>query len=301
MRHVPLALSTLAALVLGGAAIQARPAAPVAFNSRRAYHDLARIVAFGPRPAGSSALAATRRYIERQLKAAGVRYREQPFLARTPIGPIHMVNIIATIPGASPDRLLITGHYDTKLERRFRFVGADDGGSSAAFLLEIARDLQHRRNRMTIQVVFFDGEEAMVHWTGTDHTYGSQHFVDAARRDGTLGRIKAMVLIDMVGDRNLDISRDDNSTTWLTDIIWQTAHRLGLGSYFLDQHTQIEDDHIPFLQAGVPSVDVIDLDYAPWHTAADTLDKVSARSLQIVGDVVLGALPQIETRAMQAR
>jgi Zn-dependent M28 family amino/carboxypeptidase len=300
----PILLRHLALVLIGSLAVASALAAPAptdkqpAFDSDRAYGDLRQIVAFGPRPAGSAALAETRKYIEGELKKAGVAVREQPFEANTPLGRVHMVNIIATFPGETSDRLLITGHYDTKLFRQFRFVGADDGGSSAAFLLELARVLAHRRHRLTIQVVFFDGEEAMVDWTGSDHTYGSQYFVDEAKRAGTLGTIKAMVLVDMIGDRNLDILRDDNSSPWLTDIVWSTADRLGFSSSFLDRHTQIEDDHIPFAQAGISSLDIIDLDYPYWHQASDTLDKVSARSLQIVGDVVLAALPRIEARAL---
>ena len=295
--------SRLIVAALALALLGAAPAAPPKFDSGRAYGDLRQIVAFGPRPAGSPALAETRGYIERQLKAAGVAYREQPFVASTPIGAIHMVNIIATIPGRSTDRLLITGHYDTKLFQQFRFVGADDGGSSAAELVELARVLKARpQGHLTIELVFFDGEEATrPEWAGTDHTYGSQHYVDAARRDGTLGRIKAMILLDMVGDRQLDILRDDLSTTWLTDIVWQTAKRLGYGDIFLDRHTEVEDDHVPFRQAGVPSLDIIDLDYPDWHQASDTLDKVSARSLQVVGDVVLASLPAIEKRIVSGR
>jgi Zn-dependent M28 family amino/carboxypeptidase len=290
---------TLSALAFLGAAPPATPH----FDSSRAYGDLRQVVAFGPRPAGSPALAETRGYIEQQLKAAGVRYAEQPFDASTPIGTSHMVNVIATIPGKSSDRLLITGHYDTKLFRNFRFVGANDAGSSTAGVLELARVLQDGpKPALTIELVFFDGEEATrLDWAGTDHTYGSQHYVDAARKDGTLGRIKAMILLDMIGDRQLDILRDENSTTWLTDIVWRTARRLGFSDVFLDRTTQIEDDHIPFLEAGVPSLDIIDLDYAPWHTASDTLDKVSARSLQTVGDVVLAALPEIEDHILKSK
>jgi glutaminyl-peptide cyclotransferase len=142
--------------------------------------------------------------------------------------------------------------------------------------------------------VFFDGEEAMVEWTGTDHTYGSRHYVETARASDTLKTIRAMMLVDMVGDRNLSIRRESNSTRWLTDIIWATAKRLGHGQAFPDEPTAVEDDHVPFLDAGVPAVDVIDLDYPAWHTPNDTLDNVSARSLQTVGDVLLAALPKVE-------
>jgi Zn-dependent M28 family amino/carboxypeptidase len=184
--------------------------------------------------------------------------------------------------------------------RQFRFVGANDGGSSAAFLIELARVLKARKNVFTIELLFLDGEEAVVEWSGTDHTYGSQYAVDTARKTGTLASLKAMVLVDMIADRDLRIRRDDNSTSWLTDIVWDTARRQKLSAHFLDEHTQIEDDHIPFVKAGIPSLDIIDLEYAPWHTAADTLDAVSAGSMQVVGDVLLAALPQIEARLARA-
>ncbi len=125
--------------------------------------------------------------------------------------------------------------------------------------------------------------------------------MEAARRAGTLGSLRALVLLDMVGDRSLNLRRDTNSTPWLTDLVWAAARRIGHGASFLDEPLAVEDDHIPFLRAGVPAVDLIDLDYADWHTAGDTLDKVSARSLQIVGDVVLAALPDIEARLLKAR
>jgi len=208
------------------------------------------------------------------------------------------VNLIVTIPGASSTRLAITGHYDTKLFREFPFVGASDGGSSTAFLIEMARVLKTRKNRVTIDLIFLDGEEAVIDWRGTDHTYGSRHYVEAARRDGTWTSLKAMVLVDMIADRDLGIRRDSYSTPWLTDIIWQTAASMKLGNYFLAAPTSVEDDHEPFLAAGVPSVDIIDLDYDAWHTRRDTLDAVSARSLQVVGDVVLASLPAIEQHVL---
>ena len=135
-------------------------------------------------------------------------------------------------------------------------------------------------------------------WQGTDHTYGSRYYVDAARRAGTLSQIRALVLVDMIGDRDLGISREASSTRWLTDIIWRAAKRLERRE-FLDRETPIEDDHLRFLEAGVPAVDIIDLDYPAWHTADDTLDKVSANSLQVVGDVLLAALPEIEKRLLK--
>jgi hypothetical protein len=282
------------ALLLTALAIQA-VTPPAKFDSGRAWEHLRQLVAIGPRPSGSPAIEQTRKYIKEQLAAAGLTATEQAWDDQTPVDKVHMVNLIATIPGARKERIVIAGHYDTKLYREFRFVGASDGGSSAAFLLELARVLKGRRNPMTIELLFLDGEEArMPDWHGTDNTYGSRHYVEAARHDGSLTSLNALMLIDMIGDRDLDIRRDANSTPWLTNLIWDAAKQKQLDGVFLADTTRIEDDHLPFLAAGVPSVDIIDLDYEQWHTAKDALDAVSARSLQVVGDVVLAALPQIE-------
>jgi len=270
---------------------------PPKFDGNRAFEDVRQMVALGPRPAGSAAIQLTRDYIKKQLVAAGLTPQEQPFDARTPIGTIHMVNVRATLPGSGPagGRLVIGGHYDTKLFKEFPFVGANDGGSSAAFLIELARALKSRVNRVPIELLFLDGEEAVVDWNGTDHTYGSRYYVEDAKRAGTLKDIRAFILIDMIGDKDLGIRRERHSTDWLKDAIWGTAKKLKKPE-FLDEETPIEDDHDEFLAAGVPSVDIIDLDYPAWHTAADDLQHVSPKSLQAVGDVVVAALPLIETR-----
>jgi hypothetical protein len=278
-------------------ALQVATAPPPKFDSGRAWEHLRQLVAIGPRPSGSPAIQQTRKYITEQLAAAGLAVVEQEWDEQTPIDRVKMVNLSVTIPGARRDRIVIAGHYDTKLYRQFRFVGASDGGSSAAFLLELARILKARRNPFTIELLFLDGEEARLpEWSGTDNTYGSRHYVETARRDGSLATLRAMVLVDMIGDRDLAIRRDTNSTPWLTNILWETARRQELDDYFITEPTRIEDDHLPFLAAGIPAVDIIDLDYEAWHTAKDTLDACSARSLQVVGDVLLGALPQIEAR-----
>jgi Zn-dependent M28 family amino/carboxypeptidase len=266
------------------------------FDSNRAWEHLRRQVAFGPRPAGSQALADCRRYIVAELKTLGIEAREQPFDAQTPVGRIRMINLIATIPGRRTDRIVLATHYDTKLFKQFSFVGASDGASSTAAVLELARVLKARQNEFTIELLFLDGEEAVIEWRGDDNTYGSRHYVQAARQSGTLAGLKALVLLDMIGDRNLTIRRDSNSAMWLNEIVWASAARLGHRSTFLDDDTTILDDHMHFVAAGVPSIDIIDLDYSAWHTPQDDLDHVSARSLQIVGDVVLDALPRIEQR-----
>jgi Zn-dependent M28 family amino/carboxypeptidase len=212
-----------------------------------------------------------------------------------------MVNLRTTIPGERPERLIIGGHYDTKLYRQFRFVGANDAGSSAAFLIELARVLKGRKNPLTIELVFFDGEEATLpDWDEKtlDHTYGSRHYAQTAKRTGDLAKIKAMILVDMIGDRNLNVRRESYSTAWMTDIIWSAARAGGYGDVFLNESMAVEDDHKPFLDVGLPAVDIIDLDYAPWHTAEDTLDKVSARSIEAVGRTLVAALPKIESRLL---
>jgi len=285
------------------AASQAAGASQTAtFDGARAWEHLRRQVAFGPRPAGSEALAACRRYIVEQLQSLGLEVREQAFRGDTPNGPIPMVNVSAVIPGRRAERIIIGTHYDTKLFRDIRFLGASDGASSTAAVLELARSLAGRRGEFTIELLFLDGEEAVIEWAGTDHTYGSRHYVTDAQRTGDINAIRAFVLLDMIGDRDLDIRRDANSTPWLVDVVWQTAARLGHARTFVDVLTTIEDDHIPFVRAGIPSVDIIDLNYAAWHTADDDLSRVSADSLQVVGDVVLAALPEMERRlAVQPR
>jgi glutaminyl-peptide cyclotransferase len=296
------------AMVVGAVARCSAQATPPKFDGNRAFEDLRQMVAIGPRPAGSAALKQTRDYIKKELAAAGLQAEEQPFEARTPTGPIQMVNIRATLPGPSSGvrgaqaqargRIVIGGHYDTKLEHNFKFVGASDGASSAAFLLELARALKGRSNPQPIELLFLDGEEAVVDWNlpnAKDHTYGSRFYVEQLKKAGTVKDVRAFILVDMIGDKSLDIHREGNSTGWLTDAIWAAAKRLNRPE-FHDDIFPVEDDHLEFLQAGIPSVDLIDLqNYPAWHTAADDLTQVAASSLQTVGDVLLAALPAIES------
>lgn len=287
---------SLAALLTASSFAIVCTGATPGFDGRRAFDHLRRLVLIGPRPAGSEALQRARTYITEQLRTFGVTVREQAFDGATPVGAIRMVNLVATIPGDRPERVIFSGHYDTKRFDDFEFVGANDGGSSAALVIELGRVLQARKNRFTVELLFLDGEEAVIDWTGTDHTYGSRHYVQTAQRDGSLASVKAFILVDMIGDRHLALRREGNSTPWLTDLLWESARRLGFSQHFLESTTYIEDDHLPFLEAGVPAVDLIDLDYAAWHTRGDTVDQTSADSLQVVGDVLLEALPQIEAR-----
>ncbi len=267
-----------------------------AFDGQAAFAHVERLVGFGPRPSGSEALAGSRRYIVEELRKAGAHVREQPFTAETPDGPIPMVNVIGELPGRRPEVILIGGHYDTKFFPNFAFVGANDGGSSSGLLLGLARALGRRPREFTYWIVFFDGEEARREWSETDGIYGSRHLAASLQRDGRAKQIRAVVVVDMIGDRRLDIRRDPASTPWLTELLWGSARRLGYRAHFLGEALAVEDDHVPFLRAGIPSALLIDFNYDPyWHTPEDTLDKLSPRSLQIVGDVLLDALPALET------
>ncbi len=269
------------------------------FDSSKAWEHLRQQVSIGPRPSGSPGNVKNRDYIKAQMAALGIKTIEQAFDGATPLGPVKMVNLIATIPGQRPDRIVLASHFDTKLFRELRFVGASDGASSTAALIELARVIKARKQLpFTIELLFLDGEEAVVEWQGNDNTYGSRYYVEAARKSGSLKSLRALILLDMIGDRNLTIRRESNSTRWLTEIVWGAAKKLGHRA-FMDEETTVEDDHIPFLKAGVPSVDIIDLDYPQWHTAQDTLDAVAARSLQVVGEVVVAALPEIEARLLK--
>lgn len=293
---------------LGAQANKAPAPAAAGFNSARAWDDLKQMVTIGPRPAGSAALRQTRAYITRQIAALGLKIEEQPFTADTPIGKVDMVNLIVRLPGKRTDRILFTGHYDTKPIRTSTFVGASDGASSAAMLLELARQFKDKPREYTYEFVWLDGEEAFCKdWSecgrpgSPDNTYGSRYYVLAAQKSGTTASIKANVLVDMVGDKDLRIMRESKSTKWLTDIVWAAAKRVGHGASFPDAATDIEDDHVPFLDAGIASVDIIDLDYAYWHnmTCCDDLTRVSEHSLKIVGDVILAAVPDIEKRLLK--
>jgi Zn-dependent M28 family amino/carboxypeptidase len=254
-----------------------------------------RLVGFGPRPAGSAALGRAREYIVAELRKAGLEVRLSTFTARTPAGTLRMTNLIGVIPGRRDGVIMLAGHYDTKRFTGFPFVGANDGGSSAGLLLELAGRVRDARRDFTYWIVFFDGEEAVETWSATDGIYGSRHLAAELRRTGELRRLRGVVLVDMIGDADLSVRRESYSTPWLTDILWASAQRLGHGAHFLPDAIAIEDDHVPFLQARIPAAAIIDIDYPPWHTADDTLTHISPRSLAIVGDVVLDSLPALET------
>ncbi len=277
-------------------------AAKSPFDGKRAFEDLRRIVALGPRIPGSEALAQERVLIRGELERSGLRVEEHAFDAKTPIGDLRMVNLVGVVEGTRPGIILLGNHYDTKYFKNIVFVGANDGGSTAAWMIEMARALGPKRTGYTVWLCFFDGEEAFGTWSATDSLYGSRAFVEHLRADGTFAQVKAMVNVDMIGDCFLGIKQDRDAPGWLTAAVWGAARDLGYTSCFLPFADSIEDDHVPFRRAGIPAMDIIDFSYGGgqieharnWHTAKDTLDRVCPDSLQVVGDVIYHALPKID-------
>jgi len=303
------ALSLVASLLMqstaaGIAPLQAAGATP--FSGERAFGHVKQLVEIGPHPAGSKAIERARSYIIEHLPNAS----RDEWTADTPAGRLKMVNIVSELKGESDDAIIIASHYDTKPFKDFTFVGANDGGSSTGALIEIANTLaaSHEPHRFTYRFVFFDGEEAFCReWDecgkpdAPDNTYGSRHYVEQLRASGQLKKTRALILLDMMGYTKLDLGRDDMSTPWLVDIIWKTAQGIGYSKQFVDRAEGVGgDDHAPFLQAGVPCADIIQLSTYPyWHTREDTLDKVSPASLKAVGDAVIASLPRIEEKLKQ--
>jgi peptidase M28-like protein len=273
------------------------------FDGKRAFDHVAKQVSFGPRPAGSPAIAQTQDYILSELKGYGCTAGVDSFIADTdtPAGRIPMKNILVKIPGDRPGVILLGTHYDTK--RLENFVGADDAGSSTGVMLELARLLCTQRGRYGVWIAFFDGEEAVrPEWQDPDNCYGSREMAARFANSDDLTKIKAFLLADIVGTRTPHFKRETYSTKALVDLVWGVAKKLGYGSAFVDDSSAVEDDHQSFLKRHVPSVDVIDLDNGPggdvyyWHTPQDSLDKISPKTLAIVGHVFLESIKQLQTK-----
>ncbi len=280
--------------------IPARESAPPpsqtgGFDGQRAFDHTAKLVAIGSRQPDSDGIHQAQKYIRGQLDSFGCAVEEDDFHSQTPIGTVSMKNIIAKISGDGSGIILLLTHYDTKKQENF--VGAVDGGSSTGLMLEMARILCGRKQPHAVWIAFLDGEEAFVQWTNTDSVYGSRELAAKLAVSGELQKVKAVILADMVGPINLKIQRDTNSTKWLTDLVWSAAARLGYQEQFVSTETAVEDDHLPFIRRKVPSVDIIDLnDFPYWHTPQDTMDKVSPRSLAIVGHVILETVNQLQKK-----
>jgi glutaminyl-peptide cyclotransferase len=277
-------------------------------DSKRAFQYTREVTAFGERYMGNQNHKKLERYILDHLK--GDEVEDDAFTADTVEGKFPVRNIIAKFPGAKDDIIVIMGHYDTNYPlRNTGYVGANDGGSSTAILLEFANQLRgglrgvgpsKKRDGYSVWLVWTDGEEAVKTWSDTDSVYGTRHLAEKWEKDGTLKRIKALMVMDMIGDADLDIQRNTKGAPWLLDLIYTAAERLGYQSHFYAQEGPIEDDHIPFFNRGVPCADVIDLDYGYnnvfHHTPQDTMDKLSPKSLEIVGDTTLETIHLLDQR-----
>ncbi len=268
------------------------------FSGEAALENTRKLVQLGPRWSGSPAHSKMQSLLLSTIRKYKCEIVEDDFQARTPAGQVAMKNIIVRFPGNSGKAIVITGHYDTK--RMPNFVGANDGGSSAGLLLEMARALNGAVRRDTVYLVFFDGEEAVVNWSETDSVYGSRHLAEKWSHDGTLGKTKALINVDMTGDKNLNILREYYSNAEIRELIWKTANDRGYRRYFTGKEQAVEDDHLPFVKLGVKAVDLIDFDYgdnmAFWHTPLDTIDKLSANSFQVVGNVLLEVIRRLEDK-----
>jgi Zn-dependent M28 family amino/carboxypeptidase len=259
-----------------------------------------KMVAFGPRPSGSEAHKQTQQYIINALKTAGVAVETDSFEVQSPNGPVTMTNIVGRIPGRT-DRVFVVGsHYETLLTKDFKFIGANDPGASAGLLLALAPLLARKSFQHEVRLAFFDGEETYGNWSMDDSFFGSQRLAKKWEADGTAKRIGALLLLDMIGDKDLDILSESNSTPWLRTEVWTAAKSLGHAKYFTAREAPISDDHLPFVDIGVPSVDIIDLNYGPdnryHHSPDDTLDKISPRSMQVVGEVALETLTVLDRK-----
>ena len=274
---------------------------PPKIDGERAMKYVQEIVAFGPRPLGSASHKKVEDYILAHLK--GDTLENDIFTAATPEGKLPVHNIIAKFAGTKDGIIIIASHYDTNYPlRKTSFVGANDGGSSSGLLLEIANQLRGKKlDGYSVWLVWDDAEEAIKPdgSGGTpnempfeeDSLYGITHLADKWQADGTLKNVKAFLLADMVGDADLNIEHDTNSTPWLESVVYQAASRLGYQSHFFARTMPVDDDHIPFVKRGIACADLIDFDYGYndvyWHTTQDTLDKLSPKSLTIVGDTML--------------
>ena len=273
-------------------ALDAEPAGPALhIDAGHAMQYTKEIVAIGPRWVGGSGQQKMAAWLRGKLKADTVE--EDAFEAETPAGKKPMRNFIVRFQGTKEGVILLGSHIDTNYTlRKTSYAGANDGASSTGLLLAIADQMRGKKlEGFSVWLAFFDGEEAIDKWTKTDSIYGSRHLAEKWRKDGTNGKIRAFLLADMIGDADLNVEREQFSTPWLSSLLMKAATRLGQQSHFSGREISIEDDHIPFVQLNVPSVDIIDMDYGyhdSWHhTPDDTLDKLSPRSLQITGDVIL--------------
>jgi Zn-dependent M28 family amino/carboxypeptidase len=289
--------------------VLAQKAAPH-FNGQAAYNLTQQFLAAAPhRWVGSTGHLKAEEFIKAHFapEIAKGNFETDSFSANTPAGRLDMRNYIVRFPGKKDGVIVLASHYETNYWLKdTNFVGANDGAATTALLIEIGNYLRaHPPEGYSVWLVFDDGEEAVKAWGPSDSLYGTRHLAAKWANDGTLGKIKALLVADMIADKDLNIDYVDNSTPWLLDLLKVAAKNTGHSAYLFKYHESEEDDHLPFAQRGVPVLDVIDAHYGPWtdaapdgyhHTAQDTLDKISAKSLQISGDIFLEMIRLINQR-----
>ncbi|MGD0308932.1 MAG: M28 family peptidase [Acidobacteriota bacterium] len=286
-------------LFVTAACAQSQSTSTPPLSGEKAMENVRAQVAFGPRPPGTEALKKCREYLIKQLESYGYQVEQDSFTATTPYGPKPMVNLIARKRGGGSNVIAMASHYDTKYFEKVHFVGANDGGSSTGLLLELARVLAGKKDGFDYWFVFLDGEEAFVEWSTFDSTYGSRHLAKRWKDDGTASKVRALILLDMIGDKSQGIIKDTNSTPWLMDLVWSTALEDGLRDTLSNVQESMQDDHVPFLDVHIPCVDIIRNFPPTWHTAGDTLDTISAASMEKVGKLVLGLLLRVEKHLLE--
>lgn len=269
------------------------------FSGEAALRHVAAIVQIGPRTPGSEGIEKSRQYIESELSKVGWTVSRQSFEAPTPRGPLTFVNVRARFGAAETidwkkgeGMVVLASHYDTKFYDDFVFVGANDGGSSTGALIEMARVIAAREAiRDRIELVFFDGEENIGgEYTATDGLFGSREYAKIWRGYPAAERPVFGFLLDMIGDKKFMIEPPRDSPRHLLKALYDAAEELGHREKFGLYASEIIDDHVPLNQAGIPTLDVIDLSYGPWHQEGDTLDQLSAKSIEISGSVTLRAV-----------
>ena len=263
-----------------------------------AMERVRRFVAVGPRVSGTEGAEAAAHHLMEELEAMGHDPLLDMFSEETSTGPMTFRNVYAFVSGRGTDQVIIASHYDTKGGISDTFAGANDSGSSTGLLLELARVIKDAPERdYAVTLAFFDGEECQRRYGPNDGLHGSRHLVKTLITNQRVASVRGAIVIDMIGDADLSLTVPRNSSPELTALLFEAAREQGVRSMLSLPRTQIVDDHVPFLAAGIPAIDLIDFHYGSrphgndyWHTDADTLDKVSPQSLETVGHLVLRML-----------
>ncbi len=265
------------------------------FDGRKAYAEVEALVQFSPRDAGTSSGWKAAKHIFQRLESFGVEADLDEFVDRTPKGEKTMINVIGMVPGKKKEWIILGSHFDT-MPGIENFQGANDSGSSTGVLLEMARMFGESKQVPEIGILFafFDGEEGIAGYIPGDGLHGSRHMAKQLLETGDHKKIRAMILLDMVGDKDLKFTIPYNSSQELVKETLNAAHQLGYRDRFTLTRSIITDDHVPFLEIGIPAIDLIDFKFGSepglndhWHTEADHLQNISAESLEITGQITL--------------